>query len=160
MSASCSGADGEMDPMNYRIEQLLPHAPPMVLLDEILDHGGGQLTAAVTIRDDSHFMQSEGVPSYVGIEYMAQAVAAYGGFEALKEQRPVRVGYLLGTRKFIAKVPFFRVGDRLAVRVSVIYIDVLSSFACQILVDEEIVAEANLSVYQPAEGADQALIGI
>ena len=160
MSVFCLGVGGELGPHQYSVEQLLPHAEPMVLLDEILDYGGDELTAALTIRDDSHFLQSEGVPSYVGIEYMAQAVAAYGGFEALKEQRPIRVGYLLGTRKFVAKVPFFRIGDRLKVRVSVIYVDVLSSFACQIWVDEEIVAEANLSVYQPTEGADQALIDI
>lgn len=145
---------------NYSVEQVLPHAPPMVLLDELIDYGNEALTAAVTIRNDSLFLQSEGVPSYVAIEYMAQAVAAYGGVEALNEHRPVRIGYLLGTRNFASKVPFFRVGDRLIVRVSVIYVDALSSFACQILVDEEIVAEANLSVYQPVEEADQAVIDI
>ena len=160
MSVSCSGVVGEVTQHRYSIEQVLPHAHPMILLDEILDRDGEDLTAAVTIRSDSHFLQSDGVPSYIGIEYMAQAIAAYGGYEALEANRPVRIGFLLGTRKFEAKVPFFRIGDRLVVKVSAIYKEALSSFSCHISVDDTIVAEANLSVYQPTEPADQSLIEI
>lgn len=144
----------------YSVEQVLPHAAPMILIDEVLAYGGDNLTAAVTIRHDSHFMQPAGVPSYVGIEYMAQAVAAYGGFEALNDQRPVRIGFLLGTRNFVANVPFFEVGDRLVVDVSVIYRDALSSFSCRVSIEERVVAEANLSVYQPTGTDDQSLIDL
>ncbi len=158
MSACCWGAAGEMDPKRYSLEDLLPHAPPMILLDEVIDYDGDTLTAAVTIRKNSHFLQSEGVPSYVGIEYMAQAIAAYGGFEALDEGRPVRVGFLLGTRKFEPKTAHFRVGERLVVQVSAIYKEALSSFSCHIQINETVVAEANLSVYQPADSSEQSLI--
>lgn len=135
----------------YRIEQVLPHAAPMILLDEIVDYTHDGLTAAVTIREDSRFIQAEGVPAYVGIEYMAQAIAAYGGVESLDRHEQLRIGFLLGTRKFDAYVPFFRVGECLSVMVRPLYKEELASFACRISIAGELVAEANVNVYQPLE---------
>jgi predicted hotdog family 3-hydroxylacyl-ACP dehydratase len=151
MPVSFWGEDGDMEMKVYSVEEVLPHGHPMILIDDVIGHSDAGLTASVTIRQDSHFMRSAGIPSYVGLEYMAQAVAAYGGIEALTEQRPVRIGYLLGTRDLTTKVPFFDVGDRLVIDVSVNYKEAVSSFSCRILIEEFVVVEANLSVYQPKE---------
>jgi predicted hotdog family 3-hydroxylacyl-ACP dehydratase len=54
----------------------------------------------------------------VGIEYIAQTVAALVGLQALREDGRVRVGYLLGTRRYHASRPWFPIGERLTVRVA------------------------------------------
>ena len=140
-----------MAPCPHRIEVLLPHGPPMILLDEVLGVDQTSITAGVTIRHDSLFLGACGVPSHIGIEYMAQACGAYAGVKALEFGEPVRIGYLLGTRLYEARIPWFRIGDRLIVSASEIYRDKhMGAFDCRIERQDEVVATAQLSVYQPA----------
>ncbi len=63
-----------------------------------------------------------GVPSYVGIEYIAQTVAAHAGMAALEKGELVRVGFLLGTRRYACRVPYFPLGALLTVRVRPIFL--------------------------------------
>jgi predicted hotdog family 3-hydroxylacyl-ACP dehydratase len=50
----------------------LPHEGVMRLIDQIGECG----TAYAAIRSDNPFLQPDGLPAWVGLEYMAQAVAA------------------------------------------------------------------------------------
>src|SRR5262249_12046712 len=108
------GADG-MRACPYSIEQLLPLAPPMILLDAVESYDEASVIARVSITPRSLFVRDGGVPSYIGLEYMAQACGAFAGAVALDHQRAVRVGLLLGTRNYRMARPFFGVGQRLAV---------------------------------------------
>ena len=102
-------------------DTVLPHADPMILLDEVA-RCGTSTSSTVRIAEDSLFYeQPVGVPSYVGIEYIAQTVAAHAGVVALAEGSPVRVGFLLGTRQYKCSVPYFPLGALLAVAVDVAY---------------------------------------
>jgi predicted hotdog family 3-hydroxylacyl-ACP dehydratase len=133
------------------IESVLPHDRPMILIDEIVACDETSLVAAVTITDRSLFLEADGVPAYVGIEYMAQACGAYAGVRALAAGDPVRVGFLLGTRQYMAHVSCFRRDDRLTISVTMIYRDQeMGVFDCRIAVDGRLAAEAQLNVYQPA----------
>jgi predicted hotdog family 3-hydroxylacyl-ACP dehydratase len=81
---------------------------------------------------------------------MAQACGAYAGSKALEQGAPVQIGLLLGTRRYQARVPRFRLGDRLIVSVSEIYSDKnMGAFDCRIEREAELLATAQLSVYQP-----------
>jgi predicted hotdog family 3-hydroxylacyl-ACP dehydratase len=134
----------------YRISDLLPHQAPMILLDEVLEYDEAALRAAVTITPWSPFIEPEGVPAYVGLEYMAQACGAYAGTIARDAGRPVRVGFLLGTRRYLSHVARFRVEDRLTVSVAMIYSDEeMGTFDCRIEANGQCVAEARLNVFQP-----------
>ncbi|HXC65263.1 MAG TPA: 3-hydroxylacyl-ACP dehydratase [bacterium] len=99
------------------IERLLPHRPPMVLLDRALGLDGDWFEAEVDVEASSPLHQDGGVPAYVGIEYMAQAVAAYAGAEGLEHGGAVKVGMLLGSRDYQCRLPTFATGMRLKVRV-------------------------------------------
>ena len=69
----------------YRIEDLLPHAHPMILLDEVTTIGQGTLSAALTIRPGVPFFEAgRGVAAHVAIEWMAQTCGAYVGVTALE----------------------------------------------------------------------------
>lgn len=138
------------------IAGLLPHGPSMVLLDEVLAATDDMLAAAVVIRADSPFgVAGEGVPAHVGIEYMAQACGAFAGLQAHCTGLPVRRGFLLGTRRYQAFIPWFRVGWRLTVTVVAVSREgQMGVFDCRIRHDGTEVATAQVSVYQPDAPTD------
>ncbi|CAA9889420.1 Beta-hydroxyacyl-(Acyl-carrier-protein) dehydratase FabA/FabZ [Candidatus Methylobacter favarea] len=140
------------------IAELIPHSGKMVLLDRIIACDEHSLSAELTVRDDGLLGSKKAVPAWAGIEYMAQAVAAYAGVMAKKAGEPVKLGFLLGTRRYSSSVAEFKVGSRLTVRVKkVIQDDALGVFDCEIYgrihetgQDIEAIVSANLNVYQPA----------
>jgi predicted hotdog family 3-hydroxylacyl-ACP dehydratase len=137
----------------YRIEDLLPHARPMILIDEITGIGEGMLSAALTVRSGLPFFEpGRGVAAHVAIEWMAQSCGAYVGVTALNAGQPVRLGLLLGTRNFRATVPWFREGERLNVTVLQAFIDSqLGAFDCVVsgIPSGGELAKARLTLYQP-----------
>ncbi|GMU44937.1 MAG: hotdog family protein [Xanthomonadales bacterium] len=140
-----------MDASAVPIVELLPHAPPMVLLDRVVAAGGEHLSAEVAIRADSEFCREGRVGAWVGIEYMAQAVAAWSGWQARMRGEPVKIGYLLGTRRYDAHVPEFLVGDVLQVHVEREFQadNGLARFRAEIHRGDECCATASISVYEP-----------
>lgn len=140
-----------IDARQIPIEDLLPHAPPMVLLDRVLEAADEHLTAELAIRSDSEFCRDGRVGNWVGIEYMAQTVAAWSGWQARQRGEAVKVGFLLGTRRYDAFVPEFSVGDQLTVRVEREFQaeNGLARFRAQIHRGAELCAQASISVYEP-----------
>ena len=69
-----------MDNKDY-LEKILPHKKPMILIDDVVGYniGEGWLKSIVTINKDCTFYDEKlgGVPSVVGIEYMAQTIGCY-----------------------------------------------------------------------------------
>lgn len=145
----------------YPIAELLPHAPPMILLDRVAGWDTGRLDALVTIQSDSLFYEpGNGVPCHVGIEYMAQACGAYAGLEAKQAGLPVRIGFLLGTRHYASQVPWFRLGEMLMVSIAeVLREGPMGVFDCRIAHDGSDVATARLNVYQPQDAAVAPPVG-
>jgi len=89
------------------------------------------------------------VPAWAGIEYMAQAIGAYAGIQAKQAGKPIRLGFLLGTRRYHSNVAGFAIGTRLTVTINKIMQDEqLGVFDCRIQ-GENIDIAANLNVYQP-----------
>jgi predicted hotdog family 3-hydroxylacyl-ACP dehydratase len=131
------------------IEELIPHSERMVLLDRIIDFNEQSLVAELTVRDDGLFGDSKTVPAYVGIEYMAQAIAAYAGIQAKQAGEAIKIGFLLGTRRYSSNVSCFTVGTILTVQVkNIIQDEKLGVFDCKIYA-KGIEITANLTVYQP-----------
>jgi len=139
-------------PCPWPVERLLPHAPPMVLLDEVIGYDADGVLAAATIGAGHPFLAGDGVPAHVGIELMAQACGAFAGTEAMAAGEAVRIGFLLGTRRFEAHVPLFRIGERLEISARVaLRDDEMACFDCEIRHTGTVVAHARLNVYQPKD---------
>ena len=136
----------------YAIEDIVAHAPPMILIDRVLDHNENAIQASVTITQDSPFLYAGVVPSYVVIEYMAQSIAAYSGILACQKEQDVQIGFLLGTRKLELKTDCFEIGDEIVIEAEALYNDgEMASFDCLAKRNDKQVAQARLNVYQPTD---------
>ncbi len=147
--------------MNYpEIASLIPHAAPMVLLDRVLEVGAETLTAEVNITPASMFFDGSGVGAWVGIEYMAQAIAAFAGYAALEDGGSVKVGFLLGSRRYECHCASFQNGSVLQVQVQRVLQSEngLGAFDCRITRAHTgmLLATATVTVFQP-ENAEQFL---
>jgi predicted hotdog family 3-hydroxylacyl-ACP dehydratase len=84
---------------------------------------------------------------------MAQAIGAYAGYTAKLRDDPIRIGFLLGTRRYQSSQPLFAVGSLLKVYAKRIFQSEngLASFDCHIDDENGQVAAANVTVFQPAD---------
>lgn len=131
------------------VAAFLPHSGKMVLLDKIIAFKEHRLIAETIVRNDGLFGDEDKTPSWVGIEYMAQAIAAYIGIHALLAGEPIKLGYLLGTRRYHSNMPAFPAASVLTVTIEkIIQDDKMGVFECRITGDG-IEVNANLNVYQP-----------
>ena len=114
--------------------------------------------AEVIVRDDGLFGDGKTVPASLGIEYMAQTIAALGGMKRRLAGKPLDLGFLLGTRRYDCNVATFAVGSVLTVSVKRLVEDQgLGVFDCQIKA-EGISVSAKLNVYQPDSPINRVVI--
>jgi predicted hotdog family 3-hydroxylacyl-ACP dehydratase len=131
------------------VAALVPHKPPMLLLDRVVSYSGDLVRCEVQIRPDSPFLTAAGVPAIVGLEYMAQTVAAFAGLSAHAKGEAPRIGFLLGSRDVRIDADAFAVGDRLTVEARRTFGENdLGSFACEVRRGAEVLLRGNLTVYQ------------
>jgi predicted hotdog family 3-hydroxylacyl-ACP dehydratase len=135
------------------VRELVPHSGQMVLLDRAISADADNLCAEVRIHEGSMLAGPDGVGAWVGIEYMAQAIAAHAGWLALQQGGEVKVGFLLGSRKYDARVSSFATGSVLRVHVhqALQAENGLGAFECRIdIVDGlDSAATATVTVFRP-----------
>jgi len=140
---------------NLPVSMFLRHREPMLLLDRVLSIEPEFGACEWRISPSNRFMvEGLGVPSYVGIEYMAQCVAAHAGARARVKGDPPPLGFLLGTRHFEAWIPYFveNVTYQATCQQLIRSADGMASFECKITEGGRILAEARLSVLEKADG--------
>lgn len=137
--------------VSYRVEELVPHRGRMCLLDAIVDYGEDWLRAAVTPRRGGMFAQDAGVPSWVGIEYMAQAASAFGGIEQVQRGGSPSIGLLIGARYYRCMQDRFVYGAPLGVLVRIAMRDAedFAAYDCRLDVGGREIAECTLKAYRP-----------
>jgi predicted hotdog family 3-hydroxylacyl-ACP dehydratase len=147
------------------IRSLVPHSDAMVLLDRVISADDETLCAEVTIGPNTLFLDAHGVGTWVGVEYMAQAIAAHAGYLANLRGDAVKIGFLLGARRYECSQPSFALGSVLHVHVKRMLQaeNGLGAFECHIDVVGETkkvsAASATITVFQP-ENVDDFLQGL
>lgn len=139
------------------VVSLIPHDGAMSLLDRVISSDATGITTAVSITKDSLFCEANGVPSWVGLEYMGQAIAAHAGLLARASGEAVKIGFLVSCRRYEPGISHFPVGAELVVSAcSLTEGDTgLQVFECRIT-GPGIDFSANLNVFMP-EDAEQFL---
>jgi len=138
------------------IEHYLPHRRGLLLIDRVLAADEETATCELTVRDGL-FADGGKVPAWVGIEYMAQAIAAWAGVRHVRHGTQPRPGFLLGSRRYTARASAFPIGQplRVAVKCELLGDNGLGMFECSIrdAQTDETLAEARVSVYEQPEGS-------
>lgn len=139
----------------WPIAELLPHAGDMILLDAVEQVDSEGIQTRVQVRPGGLLNCADGtLPAWVGIELMAQSVAAFAGYRARQAGVPVELGFLLGTRSYQCNVEHFPVGVELQIRATRSLEDEsgMGVFECHIL-GPGIQVEARLNVFRPPQVA-------
>ncbi|KOO15161.1 3-hydroxydecanoyl-ACP dehydratase [Vibrio xuii] len=136
------------------IDQLLPHDDPMILIDKALDIQTDSIHCQVEIGAKNPFFdqESQTLPAYVGIEFMAQSVAAWSGYHSLQKGDQPPIGFLLGSRRYSSHCDTFQNGQRLDVFAEKVMEDNgMAVFTARIEFEQQIMASCQLNVYVPTE---------
>ncbi len=141
------------DFIGKNIEPYSPLSRTMCLLDTIRAVDTDSFTASVVLSKSSSFAEENGVPAWVGIEYMAQTIAAFAGVKATMHNQPVQIGFLLGSRKYQSDLDTFPFDQEILVTIVELLQDEtgLGVFDCKIQIQDKVVACAKLNVFQPRD---------
>ena len=136
------------------VAAILPQRGRMMLLSSVLEHSDEHTVCDVDVRADSPFLAPDGTaPALMGIEYLAQCVAAHAGLRAWMKGEGPRVGFLIGSRRldFLSQAGF-RVGQRLIVQATRVWgEEEFAMFACRLLdaASQAVDLEGHLNVFLP-----------
>lgn len=129
------------------VASLVPHRPPMLLIDALIEASDDRAVCAATPREGGCFVVDGVLPAEVFLEHMAQTVAALVGWRAAREGGVARRGFLVGAMELVLYVDGARVGDALTVEATRLAgDDEAGSFRCVVRRGGEALAEATLSV--------------
>lgn len=136
------------------ITSVIPHRRTMVLLNRILASSPDMLRAEVVIDQDNIFFDvaTNSVGAWLGIEFMAQAIAAHEGAQALQRSEQVKVGFLLGSRRYESHCARFFAGTVLQVEAHLVleHENGLGAFDCKITdANQQLLASATVTVFKP-----------
>lgn len=134
------------------ISELLPHDAPMLLLDELVAVSDTSAHCRLTPTAEHFFFDkgAGGVPGFVGIELMAQAVAAWDGYHARLQGKEPAVGFLLGCRQYLADCPLFEGNQVLDIYAEQVTVSqTLVVFRCRIEHSGQVLASSQLNVFVP-----------
>jgi predicted hotdog family 3-hydroxylacyl-ACP dehydratase len=125
----------------------------MLLIDEVIHSSNEDIATSCLVSAATLFATDEGLPSFVGIELMAQTMAAWAGTRAQKNNTPVQLGFLLGTRRYECVLNHFPLGSTLIIkaREELVSPEGLAVFQCEIYLYETKVAWAQMNAFQPPD---------
>ncbi|CAE6701433.1 hypothetical protein R69927_03226 [Paraburkholderia domus] len=136
------------------IEAIIPHRGTMLLIDAVNTFSEDTLSARATVRSDAWYADADGaMPAWIGIELMAQTIAAHVALLAMRGGGRARPGVLLGSRSYKARQPSFASGAQLLIHAT----ELLRSeeghaaYECTIHHGDVCCAEAVIKVFQPPD---------
>lgn len=135
--------------------ELTRHSGSMLLVDRLQEIGPSHAVCSWSPPESLPDLQDDhGIPSYLAIECMAQAVAVLAGARARLDGLPPPIGLLLGTRSFQAAVSYLESGANYRISCREIIRDAqgLASFDCSMETGNRTVASCRLTVFELESG--------
>lgn len=138
--------------------EIIPHKFSMALIREARKIPGG--AEAIAYKEDlSLFTDANGgIPSWLGIELMAQTASAYAGFETQSRNESPKLAFLLGARKYQTYIADFAEFDKFVITTIETFRDEnnLAIFDCVIHTQNGnlLLAEAEIKAIEPKSVED------
>lgn len=99
-------------PIKYSPDMLMKQNKQMLLIDEVVDVADNWIKTQIHHRPGCTFANENGIiPAWIGLEYMCQTVLAQVGYQRLETNKPIKIGFVLGTKKFSCSVASFKIGQ-------------------------------------------------
>jgi predicted hotdog family 3-hydroxylacyl-ACP dehydratase len=132
------------------IDDLVPHGPPIRAVEELLHWERGRAKCRLQVRPHTPFVRGNRVAGIAALEYMAQSVAACLGYEAYLGGGRVRVGMIIGVRKFELLEAYIEVGTELEIQVDRIRgDDDVSTFRTETRTGGNLICSAHMTLVHP-----------
>ncbi len=125
----------------------------MLLLDRVVGWDFEQVEVAATPGADAWHAENGDMPSWIGVELMAQAIAAHVGLYARSRREAPKKGVFLGARSYRATQARFSAGANLTIRAQRAFRDDsgMGAYDCSISRDAVEIATARLIVLEPPD---------
>jgi predicted hotdog family 3-hydroxylacyl-ACP dehydratase len=134
---------------------LVPHRPPFLLIDRLLEFTGQAGVVESVITPDNLFLSNEGTLKEIAlVELLAQSAAAVKGYSDLMEGKEIKKGFLVDIREFIFKEGCCK-GD-----VVHIFIEITKSFSGFSIINGHLtcsgkeIATGTIKLWVPDEGGN------
>ena len=134
------------------VASLVPHQAPMILIDKLITVDDNTIHCQVFITQESQFFveKTQSIGAWVGIEYMAQSISAWSGYQSFLKGEPSPIGFLLGSRRYNTESDCFHQGDVLDIYAEkLMESEGMGAFSCLIKCNESVLASAQLNVFVP-----------
>jgi predicted hotdog family 3-hydroxylacyl-ACP dehydratase len=131
----------------------LPHKGKMFLLSRVTNYKVSEhariLTAEYEVTSNCLFFDKtiDGIPAWVGFEFMAQSISALSGICGKLKNEPPKPGFILSVSNMELKLPLLKAGTTAIIgiredcRVGMVY-----TFDGEVLLGDRIAASAKLTV--------------
>jgi len=135
------------------IEEILPHRHGMLLVERIVSWDAARATVSASPSAAGWYAEAGGMPSRIGIELMAQAIATHVGVTAWQRGEPPKKGVLLGARSYRATRPHFAAGSKLTINTVKAFSDEsgMGAYDATIALEGAEVAKARILVFEPPD---------
>lgn len=133
------------------VMKIIPQAPPMVMVDRLIDNDEATTSSDLEVTADNVFCQN-GYLSAAGLaENIAQTAAARGGYAAQENDRPVNIGFIASIRKFkVHALPAIgkTIETRIEVKNRVMNFNLVTG---QVFCEGELMAECDMRIYEKTD---------
>lgn len=135
------------------IEEILPHRYGMLMVERIVSWDAARATVTARARASGWYAEPDGMPSRIGIEVMAQAIATHVGVTAWERGEPPKKGVLLGARSYRATLSHFPGEREMTVTAVRAFSDEtgMGAYDATIELDGAEVAKARILVFEPPD---------
>jgi len=135
------------------MSSVIPHRGRMLLLNRITgyDLEERSLEAEYHITESCLFFDQAagGVPSWVGLECIAQAIAAFSGFSDREKSKKPRIGFILSISKMDVFIPVLKSGSTVVIKVKQLdCTDSVYNFDGQIFVEGVMALDGTLTIME------------
>ena len=143
--------------MTYNIDKLIPHKPPMRLVDKFISFENETVHCQANIMDTHLFLSADKsfIQHWIGIEIMAQTAATYGKVSSKDTGDEPAIAFLLSIRNYRSDIKKYKIGSVLDVFAECLILDSGTGvFSCRIELDGEIVSSVTINAHQPQSSDD------
>jgi predicted hotdog family 3-hydroxylacyl-ACP dehydratase len=135
------------------IMQIVPHSGKMSLLDRVVNYDFGKLEihTEVDITPGSMFFDKDidGIPVWIGFEYMAQSISALSGLYGKTKGQEPKIGFIMSVNNFTANKSVFPANSTAKIFVrQTMRMDNIVTFDGNITLGDTIVATAVINTIE------------